>query len=72
VSELQQTAKANALANTVTYMNTGIWNANYYYVVVKLRKNADGSAVGKTETGVHVYQEITGYEIVTGTNSYFW
>jgi hypothetical protein len=53
-------------------MNTGIWNANYYYVVVKLRKNADGSAVGKTETGVHVYQEITGYEIVTGTNSYFW
>lgn len=72
VSELQQTAKATALANTVTYINTGVWNANYYYVVVKLRKNADGSPVGKSQLGTYVYAEITSYEIVRGTNSYFY
>lgn len=72
VSELRQADKATAIQNTIDYMNYGIWNANYYYVVVKLRKNADGSAVGKTSLGVHVYSEITSYEVVRGQNSYFW
>lgn len=72
LEDLDKVGRSAVIQNTLNYFNTGAWDPGYYYIVVTLRKNANGSPVGRTATGTPLMKEITSYEIVRGMNNYFY